>query len=103
MKRSICSRENTSSHHCSKLYKRAWRKKLVRSTIFGPPLDTGQLWRAISSPSFSRSLPPKGRTRERGARSLEWAAARGSCSRDSCLLRLENLGHEHGLEKADPR
>jgi len=30
-------------------------------------------------------------------------AAGGSCPRDSSLLQLENLGHEHGLEKADPR
>src|ERR1700682_202013 len=101
MKRNRRSPEKGSSHHRLMRQEKTWRKRFGLSMIFGPPLNTGQSWPAILSPSFSRSLLLRGRTRERGARSLEWVAARGSCSRDSSLLRFENLGGEHGLEQAD--
>src|SRR5207247_1951233 len=75
-------------------------KKFNPSMIFVPPLDIAPPSRAISWPNFWRSLPLKERTRDCGPRSLEQLAARGSCSRDSCLLRFGNLGREHGLETA---
>src|SRR5437773_11796451 len=78
-------------------------KKFNPSMIFVPPLDIAPPSRAISWPNFWRSLPLKERTRDCGPRSLEQLAARGSCSRDSCLLRFGNLGREHGLETADSR
>src|ERR1700687_2865315 len=102
MKRNRRSPEKGSSHHRLMRQEKTWRKRFGLSTIFGPPLDTGQSLLAISSPSFSRSLPLRGRTREQGARSLEWVDAGGSCSRGTSLLRFENLGGMHGLEKVDP-
>src|SRR5256885_14105900 len=82
---------------------KACLRKFDPSTIFVPPRDIDPRWRAIWSPSFSRSLPLKERPRERSSGSLEFFAKRGSCARDSILLRLRDLGSEHGLETADPR
>src|ERR1700674_1572580 len=102
MKRSARWREKRLSLRYSRRQERSSFGRFGPSTTFGLPLDIGQLWRAISSASFSRSLPLRERTRERGARSLERVAPGGSCSRDSALLRLQHLGRTHGLEEAYP-
>src|SRR6266849_6449981 len=101
MKRSTQWRGKRLSLRYSRRQERSSFGRFGPSTTFLRLRAIAQQWRAIWSRNFSRGLPLRERTFERGARSLELVAAGGSCSRDSCLLWIENLGREHSLEKAD--